>query len=265
MEEAELLDIQARLCARPNETATVEFKSNLANPAEIGEYVSALANSAALDGHDRAWLVWGVENGTHEVKGTAFDPFSAKGEGNQSLVMWLQQRTAPRADFTFHVAGHAVGPVVMMEIHPARSAPVAFQNVRYIRIDSHKTKLSDHPDKEARLWAALGQKDDWTGELVPGATLDDLDPLAIEMARRRFTEYLVKSEPDEGRHDQIRSDAAGWDPATLLNKARPHQAGKVSHGRPCYCSGKRRVGTLPFAGSTRRSAGSCAMRKQPRQ
>lgn len=228
MDQSELLDILARLCARSNETATVEFKSNLANPAEIGEYVSALANSAALEGHDRAWLVWGVENGTHMVKGTAFDPFSVKGEGNQSLVMWLQQRTVPRADFTFHVAGHAAGPVVMLEIHPARSAPVAFQNVRYIRIDSHKTKLSDHPDKEARLWVALGQKDDWTGELVPGARLDDLDQLAVEMARRRFTEYLLKSEPDEGRHDQIRSDAAGWDAATLLNKAHITKQGRIT-------------------------------------
>lgn len=227
MDQTELLDILARQCTRPNETATVEFKSNLANPAEIGEYVSALANSAALDGHDRAWLVWGVENGTHAVKGTAFDPFSAKGEGNQSLVMWLQQRTAPRADFTFHLAGHAAGPVVMLEIHPARSAPIAFQNVRYIRIDSHKTKLSDHPDKESRLWAALGQKDDWTGELVPGATLDDLDPFAIDMARRRFIEYLLKSE-DVSRHDQIRSDAAGWDAATLLNKAHITKQGRVT-------------------------------------
>lgn len=227
MDQAELLDVLARLCARPNETATVEFKSNLANPAEIGEYVSALANSAALDGHDRAWLVWGVENGTHAIKGTAFDPFSAKGEGNQSLVMWLQQRTAPRADFTFHLAEHAAGAVVMMAIHPARSAPVAFQNVRHIRIDSHKTRLSEHPDKEARLWAALGQKDDWTGELVSEATLDDLDPLAVDMARRRFVEYLLKNE-DVGRHDQIRSDAAGWDAVTLLNKAHITKQGRVT-------------------------------------
>ena len=201
MRQPELLDILAQLCARPNEASTVEFKSNLAGSSEIGRYLSALANSAALDGHDRAWLVWGVEDGTHRITGTTFDPHSAKGEGNQSLIMWLQHQTTPRADFTFHVVKHAAGPVVMMEIHSARSAPVAFQNIRYIRIDSHKTKLSEHPDKEARLWAAFGQKDDWTGVLVPGATLDDLDPFAVEMARRHFTDHLLKGEPDVGRHD----------------------------------------------------------------
>jgi predicted HTH transcriptional regulator len=64
--------------------------------------------------------------------------------------------------------------VVLLEIHPARTAPVAFQNIRYIRIDSHKTKLGEHSDKEARLWEVLGQKADWSGELVAGASLDDL-------------------------------------------------------------------------------------------
>ena len=92
----------------------------------------------------------------------------------------------------------------MLEIHPARTAPVAFQNIRYIRIDSHKTKLGEHSDKEARLWEVLGQKADWSGELVAGASLDDLAPEAIEMARKRFIEYLVKSEREAERHEQIR-------------------------------------------------------------
>lgn len=172
MDNQSLLECLERLRSRTQEGAIVEFKSNLNEPKEIGAYISALANSAALEGATRAWMVWGVADGTHEVVGTSFNPFAAKVEGNQSLIMWLQQMTAPRADFTFHPVQHAVGSVVMLEIHPARKAPVAFQNMRYIRIDSHKTRLNEHPDKEARLWAMLGQKADWSGELVPDATLD---------------------------------------------------------------------------------------------
>lgn len=222
-----LLETLERLRGLPREAATVEFKSNLERSEEIGQYISALANAAVLEGHDRAWVVWGVEDGTHTVKGTTFDPFGRK-EGNQALVMWLQQRTVPRADFAFHAVDHPQGKVVMLEIHPARCAPVAFQNIRYIRIDSHKTKLSEHPDKEARLWAMLGQKDDWSGELVPGATLDDLDPEAVAAARRRFSEYLLKSEPDAARHEQIRAEAETWDVPTLLNKARITKQGKIT-------------------------------------
>jgi ATP-dependent DNA helicase RecG len=227
MDQQALLDTLERLRSLPREAATVEFKSNLDKAEDIGQYISALANSAVLEEHDCAWLVWGVEDGTHVVQGTQFDPFARK-EGNQSLIMWLQQMTSPRADFTVHPCDHPQGKVVMLEIHPARSAPIAFQNQRYVRIDSHKTKLSEHPDKEARLWAMLGQKDDWSGEVVSGATLDDLDPEAVEVARKRFSEYLVKSDPDAGRHAQIRADVAGWDIPTLLNKARITKQGKVT-------------------------------------
>lgn len=223
-----LLDTLDRLLSLPREQCTVEFKSNLADKDEIGQYLSALANAAALDGHERAWLVWGVADGTHAVTGTTFDPFGLKVAGNQSLVMWLQQMTQPRADFQFHEVHPPQGQVVMQEIHPARSAPVAFQNVRYIRVDSHKTRLGEHPDKEARLWARLGVKEDWSGALVPGATLDDLDPAAVAAARQRFTEYLLRSEPDTGRHDAIRAEAGAWTDETLLNKARITRQGRIT-------------------------------------
>ncbi|MBI3524527.1 MAG: putative DNA binding domain-containing protein [Betaproteobacteria bacterium] len=227
MSQSTLLDTLERLRSLPREAATVEFKSNLDRAEEIGQYISALANSAVLEGHDRAWVVWGIEDGTHAVKGTTFDPFSRK-EGNQALIMWLQQMTTPHADFVFHAVDHPDGRVVMLEIHPPRSAPIAFQKLRYIRIDSHKTRLSDHSDKEARLWAMLGQKDDWSGDLVPDATLDDLAPEAVDAARKRFTEYLLKSESDPARHDQIRAEAAAWDVPMLLNKARITKLGKVT-------------------------------------
>ncbi len=225
-----LLQTLSELLRQPCEQGVVEFKHNLDLPEEIGAYISALANTAALNGVSRAWLVWGVEDGCHKVIGTHFDPFKAKVKAgsNQALIMWLQQMTQPRADFEFHEVNHPDGRVVMLEIHPARSAPVGFQSVRYIRIDSHKVKLSEHPDKEARLWGQLGLKEDWSGELVPGATLDDLDPKAVEAARARYTEFLVRGEPDAAKHDAIRSEAAAWPLETLLNKARITKQGKVT-------------------------------------
>ena len=229
MDQPALIETLERLRALPREAATVEFKGNTQEPSEIGRYLSALANSAALEGHDRGWMVWGVEDGTHAVKGTTFDPFSTKGEGNQALIMWLQQKTSPRADFTFHECHHPSGKVILLEIHPPRTAPIAFENIRYIRIDSHKTKLSEHPDKEARLWGKLGQLDDWSGEVVAGASLADLDAEALVQARQRFTEYLIKSEPNAARHDALRRDAQGWDVPTLLNKARLTKGGRITH------------------------------------
>jgi predicted HTH transcriptional regulator len=45
-----LASLVHELCKLPNETEWLEFKFNNDKPDEIGEYLSALANSAALSG-----------------------------------------------------------------------------------------------------------------------------------------------------------------------------------------------------------------------
>ena len=228
MDEAGLIELVDQLRNQRREKSAVEFKANWRAPKDIGEYISALGNAAVLERQERAWLVWGINDSTHQVEGTSFDPFSAKGEGNQPLVMWLTQKTSPRPDFLFHEVPHPEGRVVLLEIHPPRTAPLAFSGERFIRIDSHTTKLSQHPDKEARLWDLLGQKQDWSGEIVAEATLYDLDPEAIATARRRFQEYLLKGEPDTERHEQIKADVQRWDLPTLLNKLRITKQGRIT-------------------------------------
>ena len=228
MDQAALIALVDQLRSQGREASTVEFKSNWDLPRDIGEYLSALANSAVLERHDHAYLVWGVNDQTHEVTRTTFKPFSAKGEGTHPLIMWLTQSTSPKPDFEFYEVQHPKGRAVVLDIKAPRTAPLAFAGVRYIRIDSHKTKLSDHPDKELRIWDLLGQKSDWSGEIVVDATLADLDPEALDAARKRFTEYLLKAEPDTARHEAIRAEAQGWDVVTLLNKARITKAGRIT-------------------------------------
>lgn len=57
MDDSALLEILDRLRKHPAEKDVVEFKSNLTDPTQIGEYISALTNAAALAGAQRAWLV----------------------------------------------------------------------------------------------------------------------------------------------------------------------------------------------------------------
>ena len=54
-----LASLVRELCALPRETEWVELKVNEAEPQGIGEYLSALANAAALVGKAFAYLVWG--------------------------------------------------------------------------------------------------------------------------------------------------------------------------------------------------------------
>ena len=60
-------DLIYELLRLPKETAWVEFKHNNDNPDEIGEYISALSNSAAYADRDTAYMVWGIENETHNI------------------------------------------------------------------------------------------------------------------------------------------------------------------------------------------------------
>jgi predicted HTH transcriptional regulator len=62
------------LLALARETEWVEFKHNNSDPQMIGEYLSALSNSAALEGRPFGYLVWGVEDGARNIVGTTFKP-----------------------------------------------------------------------------------------------------------------------------------------------------------------------------------------------
>lgn len=98
-----LISLVNELRALPRETEWVEFKLNDAEPQAIGEYISALANAAALVGKAFAYLVWGVRDEDHAVAGTTFDPRTVK-VGNEELESWLLRLLEPRIDFRFFSA-----------------------------------------------------------------------------------------------------------------------------------------------------------------
>ena len=78
-----------RLRAQSGEQEWFEFKRNHYEPEALGEYVSALANAAALANQPRGYLVFGIDDESHDVVGTSFDPYMAKAKGNQALLPWL--------------------------------------------------------------------------------------------------------------------------------------------------------------------------------
>ena len=91
-----LASLVRELCALPRETEWVEFKVNEAEPQAIGEYISALANAAALVGKAFAYLVWGVRDEAHAIVGTTFEPHAAR-VGNEELESWLLRLRSRRS------------------------------------------------------------------------------------------------------------------------------------------------------------------------
>ena len=146
-----LKSLVSELTLLSNETEWVEFKVNNKEPQLIGEYISALSNSAALEGKKYAYLLWGVDDNTHEIIGTNFEPKKLK-KGNEELENWLYRLISPKINFKFYEVDIDSKKVVLLEIEKAIEKPVQFSGIEYIRIGSYKKLLKEFPVKERDLW-----------------------------------------------------------------------------------------------------------------
>ncbi|MFS8979415.1 ATP-binding protein [Cupriavidus necator] len=139
------------LCKLPAETEWLEFKRNRVDPDQIGEYLSALSNSAALAHRAHGYLIWGVDDVSHAIVGTTFDPKATK-VGNEELENWLLSLLSPKILFAFDMVDMDGKRVVVLEIGRAYRHPVQFKHNEFIRIGSLTKKLKEFPEKERELW-----------------------------------------------------------------------------------------------------------------
>ena len=145
------------LLAIQQELDWLELKCNNSDPIRIGEYISALANTALLLDRDESYLIFGVEDDSKNLVGTEFRPYQAKHQ-NQALMMWLASQMTPHVEFTFdEIIRDSDKRIVILTVK-CPVMPVSFNQVRYIRIGNSKTRLSTQPDKEAIIWQKSSQK-----------------------------------------------------------------------------------------------------------
>lgn len=138
------------------ENEIVEFKGNWFNKEELGEYISALSNSAALLRTNEAYFIWGVKNSNHEIEGTNFN--YDKDYDNEPLKHFLARGLTPSINFTFEELRIKGKRVVVLTIPAAKNTITEFQKERFIRIGSSKESLRKYPTYEAKLWSVLLEK-----------------------------------------------------------------------------------------------------------
>lgn len=151
MDSEDFKQLVEELILLKEETEWVEFKTNNSNPEEIGSYISALSNSACLLYKDYGYLVFGIEDGSHNVVGTKFKPKSDK-KGSQPLEHWLSSNLDPKIDFEIIEDYYQDKLISIFKIESAKFRPNKFKGAAYIRINSCKTNLSNHPEKERKIW-----------------------------------------------------------------------------------------------------------------
>jgi ATP-dependent DNA helicase RecG len=200
------------------ENEVVEFKeaSNSYSTTDIGKYFSALSNEANLKDADAGWLVFGVNNKSRAIVGTDYRPAP---DHLQSLKRQIAEGADPTTTFRhLHVVEVDGKRVVMMEIPPApRGIPIGWQGHFYARSGESLAPLNLAKLDEIR---AQTVDSDWSAQVVDGATLDDLDPKAVERARSDFAlKHKNRIDPEEVRN---------WPVATLLDRAKITQRGQVT-------------------------------------
>lgn len=140
------------------ENEWLEYKENNCKPDMIGEYISALCNSAILEGQDKAYLIYGI-NDNKEIVGTKFDFKIAKVK-QQELENYIQTLLFPRISFNIiNLKFDNEKKVQIIEIDTNNiNIPVKYKDIEYIRVNSTKQKLKDFPEKERKLWKCFESK-----------------------------------------------------------------------------------------------------------
>jgi ATP-dependent DNA helicase RecG len=216
IEQEELIRILDELLSLPAETEWVEFKVAKTNFSfeDIGKYFSALSNEANLKGNNCGWLVFGVQDRPRKVVGTRF-------RENRADLDSL------KSEIAVHVTEHITyieiyelslpeGRVIMFQIPAAPlGIPLAWKGHYYGRTAESIGALNLQEIEQIRNEL---RDYDWSVQICPGATIEDLDPAAIARAR---TEY-------KNKNPRLVKDIDSWDDTTFLNKIRLTINGQIT-------------------------------------
>lgn len=219
MQTDDLHKLLLELVAFPAETPWIEFKmgkGSITNE-QIGEYISAMSNGATISNKPYGYLVWGVEDGTQQIKGTNFS-FSQAKQGNQDLELWLRTYLIPKINLEIFEFEYNSKHIVLLRIPSAKGEPTHFQKKTFIRIGSNKTDLRNFPNFVRIIYNSL---EDWSAKIIKKATIADLDPVAIKVALGKFKEKSTKAT----YYNQIDN----WDDSTFLDKAKITINGKITN------------------------------------
>lgn len=163
------------------ENEVVEFKkaeNSGLHPDTLGKYVSALSNEANIRGKVYAWLVYGIDNKTHQATGT-----NVRYGANLKHVI-AEQTTDNITIRDFFEITQDGKRVVMIQIPAAPLATVVrWKRVAYGRDGESLVPLSLEKEEMIRSQTGLS---DWSSTVEENARIEDLDMYAISILKKKY-------------------------------------------------------------------------------
>lgn len=200
------------------ENEIIEFKNvgDSFSTSDIGKYFSALANEANLRDVEKGWLVFGVDNKSRAIVGTEYRQAR---ERLQGLKMQIAADTEPSITFReIHELLSDKGRIILFEIPAAPlGMPIAWKGHYYARAGESLTHLGLDKLDEIRK---QGGDNDWSGQVIPAATLEHLDTQALAKARESFAKKYANRFALE--------EVMAWPASTFLDRAKLTKDGQIT-------------------------------------
>lgn len=219
MKESDLKNLINHFRNQISETECVEFKEAKTQYdfGKLGKYFSALSNEANLKHQESAWLLFGIKDKPvpRPIVGTEYRKNKADLD---SLKAEIANKTTNRITFTeIYEIDYPEGRVIAFQIPPApKGFPIAWEGHYYGRDGEEIGALNL---VEVETIRNQNNKIDWSAQIIPTATIDDLEPKAITKAREEYKE----------KNQRKASECDTWDDVTFLNKAKVTIQGKITN------------------------------------
>ena len=170
---------------------------------DVVSYVSAISN---MNG---GAIVIGIQDGTFDVVGIQdFGNYTIE-SAKAKIVEKCRNLLSEDLNID-ELKAEDTGEIVWIVTIPKHKPrlPVYAHNKAWQRIGDSLVEMTD--DRLQTILSELIITDDWSVAVVDGATIDDLDPEAIEKARKEY----VKRNPFR------KAEISAWDDAKFLDKAK---------------------------------------------
>ncbi len=210
----ELVEILSELLKHP-ENEYIEFKraENNFDIDKLGKYFSAMSNEATLKDKQCGWIVFGIDDKTHEVLGTNY----CIDNNFNRIKKQISDNTTDNVSFLdIYPINYLSKRVIMFQVPAAVGSPINWKGYPYGRIGESLDALDARKIEQIKATANY----DWTRKIIEKATLKDLDEKAIKVAREQFK---IKNQGKE-----IAEEIDGLTDEEFLNKAKVTINGKIT-------------------------------------
>lgn len=147
------IEVFENLISFKDEYEWLDFKENWFSKDEIGEYISAIANGAALSGREYGYVIWRIRDSDKKIVGTSVN-FDRDIDG-EPYKHYLARNLKPSIPFETTEFEYDGLRIVMLIIPASKAVVTKYKGQAYIRIGSSKERLDKFPEWEIKLNSTL--------------------------------------------------------------------------------------------------------------